>query len=174
MIWTAVLIASISMPLLSRELPVSFAVPVPSHFPAAPALGVSLASNAQHAASGPAALSGAHLPLLLWAFYGVVVALGLARLATGLLLTLRLYRTATPIAAPWAAGRAIRASADVLCPITFGACILLPSDYGKWSDAKLLAVLAHEQSHVRRGDFFIQLLAALHRALFWFSPFAWG
>jgi hypothetical protein len=34
-------------------------------------------------------------------------------------------------------------------------------------------VLAHEECHIRRGDFFIQLLASVHRALFWFSPFAW-
>ena len=38
---------------------------------------------------------------------------------------------------------------------------------------KLQAVLAHEESHIGRGDFFIQLLAALYRAVFWFSPFAW-
>jgi hypothetical protein len=34
-------------------------------------------------------------------------------------------------------------------------------------------VLAHEQSHVRQGDFYLQLLAALHLAIFWFSPLGW-
>jgi beta-lactamase regulating signal transducer with metallopeptidase domain len=177
-IWTAVLIASICMPLLCQALPGSVVVPLPSlHImaPSAPALGVTLVSGAQHSVPGFAAatFSATRMAMLLWAIYGVVVALSLARLATGLILTLRLYQTATSIAAPWTAGRAIRASAEVSCPISFGSCILLPSDYGEWSEAKLLAVLAHEQSHIRRGDFFIQLLAALHRALFWFSSFAW-
>ena len=177
-IWTAVLIASICMPLICRELPGIFAVPLPSlqiAAPPAPALGVTVVSSVQHSVPGFAAATflATRLAMLLWAFSGVVAALGLARLATGLILTLRLYRTATSIAAPWTAGRAIRASAEVSCPISFGSCILLPADYSEWSEAKLLAVLAHEQSHIRRGDFFIQLLAALHRALFWFSPFAW-
>jgi hypothetical protein len=57
--------------------------------------------------------------------------------------------------------------------MTLGRCILLPADYALWPRNKLLAVLAHEDSHVGRGDFFIQLLANLYRAVFWFSPFAW-
>jgi len=101
------------------------------------------------------------------------VMIQLTRLATGLLLTARLYRTATPIAAHWAAGRAIRASAAITGPMTLGRCILLPADYAHWPRNKLLAVLAHEESHVGRGDFFIQLLANLYRTIFWFSPFAW-
>jgi beta-lactamase regulating signal transducer with metallopeptidase domain len=175
MIWTTVLIASIAMPLLCQVLPGSVAVPLPSLAPSAPALGATLVSNVQHSVPRLAASDffATRLPLLLWALYGVVVVLSLARLATGLILTLRLYRRAAFIDAPWAVGRAIRASAKVSCPISFGSCILLPADYSEWSQAKLLAVLAHEQSHIRRGDFFIQLLAALHRALFWFSPFAW-
>jgi hypothetical protein len=34
-------------------------------------------------------------------------------------------------------------------------------------------VLSHEGAHVAHGDFYLLLLAALNRAVFWFSPFAW-
>jgi TonB family protein len=33
--------------------------------------------------------------------------------------------------------------------------------------------LAHERSHILQGDFYLQLLAKLHAAIFWFSPAAW-
>jgi beta-lactamase regulating signal transducer with metallopeptidase domain len=58
-------------------------------------------------------------------------------------------------------------------PVTVAGVILLPADYREWSRAKREAVLAHEGAHVARGDFFVQLAAAIHRAFFWFSPFAW-
>jgi hypothetical protein len=34
-------------------------------------------------------------------------------------------------------------------------------------------VLAHERSHIRQGDFYLQLLAGLYAALFWISPLGW-
>jgi hypothetical protein len=36
-----------------------------------------------------------------------------------------------------------------------------------------LAVLSHERAHVAHGDFYVLLLAAFNRAVFWFNPFAW-
>ena len=51
--------------------------------------------------------------------------------------------------------------------------MLLPPDCVHWNLAKREAVLSHERSHVVRGDCYLLLLAALNRALFWFSPFAW-
>jgi hypothetical protein len=50
---------------------------------------------------------------------------------------------------------------------------LLPAECLGWSPAKRQAVLAHERSHAVRGDFYVLLLAMLHRAVFWFSPFSW-
>ena len=176
-IWTAVLVASLAMPLLSRVLTDGVGIPLPSldvltSTTSVP--GTTVVSSVRSAAPRVATSDAlATILPLLWGIYVGVVVLGLARLATGLILTLRLFRAAAPIAAPWAAGRAIFASAQISGPITFGSRILLPCDYHTWSEAKRLAVLAHEQSHIRRGDFFIQLLAALYRALFWFSPFAW-
>jgi beta-lactamase regulating signal transducer with metallopeptidase domain len=49
----------------------------------------------------------------------------------------------------------------------------LPVEYVDWSEAKRQAVLSHEGSHVAHGDFYVLLLAAFNRAVFWFSPFAW-
>jgi beta-lactamase regulating signal transducer with metallopeptidase domain len=66
---------------------------------------------------------------------------------------------------------------DALCvPLMLGVlrpAILLPSDWRKWEDRELGAVLAHEVSHVERNDALAQRLALIHRAIYWFSPLAW-
>jgi hypothetical protein len=51
--------------------------------------------------------------------------------------------------------------------------VLLPADYAEWDADKVRIVLAHERSHIRQGDFYLQLLAALYAAVFWFSPLGW-
>ena len=57
--------------------------------------------------------------------------------------------------------------------MTIGSGILLPADYNTWDKEKVQIVLAHERSHVRQGDFYLQLLASLYTALVWFSPLGW-
>ena len=187
-IWVSVLVAALCMPLLIQALPgfnlprlhvpdLSLASVPQMHLPSragAPALIVITTTAAPP--TWPLRLwdwLAAHEGMLLWSAYALPVLVSLARLATGLSLTARLYAAADPIPAGWAQGKAIRASAAVSGPISFGRRIVLPADYGGWSNTKLLAVLAHEESHIARGDFFVLLLAALYRALFWFSPFAW-
>jgi hypothetical protein len=54
-----------------------------------------------------------------------------------------------------------------------GSGVVLPADYDEWDAEKLRIVLAHERSHVRQGDFYVQTLAGLYAALFWFSPLGW-
>jgi len=171
-IWTAVLVASICMPLLCWELPNGITLPSFSTTHP-PDIGLIFDTRQIPTEYGIPPFHAAQIPSLLWAIYGAVATISLIRLAMGLILTLNLYRTSCPITASWAVGRAIRAGAKISSPISIGFCILLPSDYGEWPETKLLAVLAHEQSHIRRGDFFIQLLASFHRTIFWFSPFAW-
>jgi hypothetical protein len=97
----------------------------------------------------------------------------LLRLLLGLMLGARMARAARPIHDGWAAGVNVRTSDDVAMPVTFGATILLPAEYAGWSDAKQLAVLSHERAHVAHGDFYVLLLAAFNRAVFWFNPLAW-
>jgi RND family efflux transporter MFP subunit len=46
-------------------------------------------------------------------------------------------------------------------------------DWREWNREKLDAVLAHERSHIERRDPLVQVASAFHRALLWFSPFAW-
>jgi beta-lactamase regulating signal transducer with metallopeptidase domain len=109
--------------------------------------------------------------------YIAVAALLLLRLALGLAVTLRLWVTALPIRAhelvDSQAGLSLRTSRRVSSPLTIGSAILLPADYPSWDKEKLRIVLAHERSHVRQGDFYLQLLAGLYAALVWVSPLGW-
>lgn len=165
LIWTLVLAASLAMPLLVRELPGGIALPDWQN--AAP---LSVTTTMIAPRPGWFALHGA---ALLWSLYAAVALVGLLRLVAGLLLCLKLYRQAVPVLEPWAHGRNVRASGAIDAPLSLGTAILVPADCRDWPATKRLAVLAHEEAHIRRGDFFIQLLAGLHRAIFWFNPFAW-
>jgi hypothetical protein len=97
----------------------------------------------------------------------------LLRLGVGLVLMRRVVHKAYRLKLPWAAAADVRVSNNIALPVTFGSTILLPSGYKTWSKQKLQAVLWHEGSHVAHRDFYVLLLAAIHRAVFWFNPFAW-
>jgi beta-lactamase regulating signal transducer with metallopeptidase domain len=128
--------------------------------------------------------------LIAAAVYVAITLLLLARLIVGVVFSRRLARSARTIREQRVAQRlASRAYASGLTtvpraaeselisvPVTVGAfrsLILLPAGWGEWDDAKLDAVIAHEVSHVARGDALTQRLSLLHRAIFWFSPLAW-
>lgn len=115
------------------------------------------------------------IPIL--TLYCGIAAFFLLRLALGLFTTIRLWRTGTPVSAQELATDAapftIRASNKAVSPVTIGSAILLPADYRDWDREKLRIVLAHEGSHVRQGDFYLQLLAGVYAALVWFSPLGW-
>lgn len=166
-VWTAVLIAALSMPLLSQCTP-GLVLPAP-HFTAYP-------RSSPHAGAPPAASLSwlarhAYACLLGIYLFGLFVCA--MRIAIGLSLTVRLYHRAVPVHADWAKTRNIRVSAEIRGPVSAAGAILLPADYENWSAAKRDAVLAHEEAHIARADFFVQLAAMIHCALFWFSPFAW-
>jgi BlaR1 peptidase M56/Domain of unknown function (DUF3471) len=110
---------------------------------------------------------------LLAAVYLVVAGVMFLRLLTGLLLCARMARAARSIHEGWAGGADVRVSDDLAMPVTFGSTVLLPAEYTDWSEAKRLAVLSHERAHVAHGDFYVLLLAAFNRAIFWFNPLAW-
>jgi hypothetical protein len=57
--------------------------------------------------------------------------------------------------------------------VAVGSGIVLPGCYREWNREKLRIVLAHEASHVRQCDFYLQLGASLYAAIFWFSPLGW-
>jgi beta-lactamase regulating signal transducer with metallopeptidase domain len=106
--------------------------------------------------------------------YGVVACVLLLRCLAGLVVAYRIHREASLVDSLEAdtMGR-VRVSRRVNTPVTIGSTVILPSDYAEWDEAKLRIVMAHELSHVRQRDFYLQLAAALHRAIFWFSPLGW-
>jgi beta-lactamase regulating signal transducer with metallopeptidase domain len=114
-----------------------------------------------------------------FAAYFTVVGLLLLRMAAGLALAYRLWLRAKPVAelgSPTGSARRalrVRVSPDLSTPVTIASTVLIPADHADWDEAKLRVVLAHEQSHVKQGDFYLQLVAAVHAAIFWFSPLGW-
>jgi len=69
-----------------------------------------------------------------------------------------------------------RTGETVSIPVTFGwkrPTILLPRGWRDWAVDKLDFVLAHELSHIQRGDYLIRVASAFNKALYWFHPLAW-
>ncbi len=97
----------------------------------------------------------------------------LLRLLWGLGAALRLWMTADLVSPLVAPEPHVRSSYRIPSPVTIGSGIVLPASYTEWDMKKLKTVLAHERSHVRQFDFYLQLLAGLYTALFWFSPLGW-
>ncbi len=112
-----------------------------------------------------------------WLLYLAVSVALLARLFLGLGAAAQLWLHAQPVpSAPsfrHAEGVRLRSSTRVASPVAIGSGVILPADYAQWNAEKLRIVLAHESSHVRQGDFYLQFLAGLYAALFWFSPLGW-
>ena len=51
--------------------------------------------------------------------------------------------------------------------------VMVPAGAQAWSEDRIRVVLAHELSHIRRGDWAVQLGADVLRTLFWFNPLMW-
>jgi hypothetical protein len=116
-----------------------------------------------------------------WPPVGRMIAMIYLAVAGGLLLRLLwgagaalwLWKTADLVSPLVAPEPNVRSSARILSPVTIGSGIVLPANYTEWDMKKLRTVLAHERSHVRQLDFYLQLLAGLYTAMFWFSPLGW-
>jgi beta-lactamase regulating signal transducer with metallopeptidase domain len=154
---------------------------------AAPAPSDGLSFPAPSISNAPIAGTGApvarplstmlYLPLsdLVWMIYGAVCLALLLRLAYGLGGAIGLWQSAEPVYldSHLADGLHLRSSRKISSPVTVGSAVVLPADYDEWDIEKLRIVLAHERSHVRQGDFYLQALAGLYAAIFWFSPLGW-
>lgn len=75
-------------------------------------------------------------------------------------------------------GRPVRlaVSGSVAVPVTFGwrrPVVLLPETASGWAEEPLREALIHELSHVRRGDWPVQMAARAACALHWFDPLVW-
>jgi len=51
--------------------------------------------------------------------------------------------------------------------------IMLPADANDWSRERLDVVLAHEIAHITRGDWLVQTVAEVCKAIYWFNPLFW-
>ena len=51
--------------------------------------------------------------------------------------------------------------------------VVLPGDADDWSRERLDLVLAHELAHITRGDWLVQTVAEVCKALYWFNPLFW-
>jgi beta-lactamase regulating signal transducer with metallopeptidase domain len=131
-----------------------------------------------------------HWAALATALYLVVFFLLVVRIGVGLMLSRRLGQVARQIHDPRMTSRMVRRggfhglhslprvseSGLVSVPVTIGVLrptILLPLGWQDWDDEKLDSILVHEMSHVARHDPWTQCISVLHRAIFWFNPFAW-
>ena len=149
--------------------PLAVSLPTPAGLPASPSI-----ATRPSGAAGRLTIAPVKLFFLLY----LAVSGGLLfRLILGLFSVVRLWLNAEPIAietnSSSAAGLRVRSSSEVSAPVTIGSGILLPADFARWDAAKLRVVLAHEGSHIRQGDFYLQLLAGLYSAIVWFSPLGW-
>jgi hypothetical protein len=106
------------------------------------------------------------LPIVPAVYFAGVLFLG-SRLLLAILFTRRLVRRSQRI------DLRLFQSGEIAVPLTAGSAILLPLNWADWDAAKLRAVLAHEQAHVRRRDSIVALLARINRCVFWFHPLAW-
>lgn len=184
--WTAALAGSLLIPALTATMPAV-------RFPEVPGYGRPTAAQdlvlhafaspmetAPHQTSASPASPGAAQPVrwpaYVFSVYCLGAALLLMRLATGLLLTRGIIRRSHPTGRCLPGGLPIHESVELAVPAALGlfcSVVMLPTDWREWDDRKLEAILAHEQSHVRRRDPAVQLLSAVHRALLWHSPLSW-
>jgi len=138
------------------------------------------ARSASELAPAPPPSALARLRALPWnrlAFrlYASIAIVIVFRIAFGLALAFRIRLGAHTVSLTNADASGLRlcSSPAVSSPVTIGSSVILPADYESWDSEKLRIVLAHERSHIRQGDFYLQLLAGLYTALFWFSPLGW-
>jgi beta-lactamase regulating signal transducer with metallopeptidase domain/predicted nucleic acid-binding Zn-ribbon protein len=150
-------------PIDTAVLPVSVVSAAPDANPAA----ILTTASSQTRLRRPSAIR-----LAIMIYLGVAGVL-MIRLMWGLVTALRLWMTAERVSPLVAPEPNVRSSAKIPSPVTIGSGIVLPASYSEWDYRKLRMVLAHERSHVRQMDFYLQLLAGLYTALFWFSPLGW-
>jgi TonB family protein len=55
----------------------------------------------------------------------------------------------------------------------FRPTILIPSDANGWTEDRIRIVLTHEFAHIKRFDWFAQILAEVARSIYWFNPLFW-
>lgn len=73
-------------------------------------------------------------------------------------------------------GWKIKVSDAVEVPLVvgnFGRTVLLPEEAYSWTREKLLILLLHEMTHIKRRDMLFQIPAEISTIIFWFNPLVW-
>ena len=52
-------------------------------------------------------------------------------------------------------------------------CVVVPARASSWSNAWIEALLCHELEHIRRGDWFVNVVTDVIQAVHWFNPLFW-
>ena len=146
-IWTAALSACVLLPLAQI-------LPTPSIAGPSWSIPVTVSAASTHARVN-------WLPVLYFAGAGIAF----LRVAFAFVTAMRLGR----------GGTGIQYVSDLPGPVAWGIGtkqILIPTSH-EWSDARLSAVLAHEQSHLRRHDCWTLLISEFACALYWCNPLVW-
>ncbi len=150
--------------------------PLPGRFPAPVISQREFDASPAPPAPSPLAARSFSLSNAGWLLYIALASALLVRLLYGIGAALLLVRAAKPATfdtLPGTPSLDVRSTSAVASPVTIGSTVLLPADYARWDPEKLCIVLAHERSHIRQGDFYLQILAGLYAALVWFSPLGW-
>ena len=189
--WVLVLMAAVAMPgLMGWRLPQSkAAVVVPVQRFAPRVVSVRDTGAPVHMTANPAVIvhapqsTGTSAGIKWWSAYQwksmivpaylAICAVLLLRFVFGLVMALRILHRAEEASVLLEPRASVRISADIQTPVTIGSTIVLPETHEDWNLHKLRVVLAHERSHVRQCDFYLQMIAGLHTVFFWFSPLSW-
>jgi GWxTD domain-containing protein len=167
--WTTVLLSALAMPVLMRVAGLLLSA-------APPAIRIPAATSPLFLRPLPELLhsptAGTWQPIL-FAVYALVAGVLLLRVCAGLVRSFRLLRESRPLDTAALGAQNVRISTRLTIPVTVGSTILVPPDWKEWNAFTQQAVIAHERAHVQRHDFFVHLIARLHKVVFWFSPLAW-
>ncbi len=181
-VWISVLLAALAMPLIMQWQTLKVTPPAASQEVTMAVRSVPHRVSRMLAPSQPISAPSAHVTRIDWraaliggamTIYLAVAGLLALRLLVGALLALRLWLRAKPAPGSWPHGERIRITDAIKMPVAVGSGILLPAEAKDWDEKRLRTVIAHEQCHVTEGDFYVQFLAGLHTAVFWFSPLSW-
>jgi beta-lactamase regulating signal transducer with metallopeptidase domain len=183
--WTAVLCGVLLLPFLGTVLP-RVAIPLIPSEQIAKVTTLTIAAHPDAGMTRMTAIPQTHSVdwiRIAEAAYIAIAGMLLVRFGFGLFLTRRVRRKSRLIDDPRllavlaeqtaAAGirksPALMESGALAVPITIGWArprIILPASWREWNESKIGVILAHELSHVRRGDYATLLLSSLNRCMF--------
>lgn len=89
---------------------------------------------------------------------------------------LRLARRSAPADCAMEGAILVRDGAEIPVPMAWGLwrpVVLLPLAAREWPPERLRSALLHEETHIRRGDLWIQVLSQAVCSAYWFHPLVW-